>query len=66
MPLPIKLSPDVQAHVDAGHFSVYPKPWMGNNRIWIAARPDGTVISAVATRAEAEAAAVEWYDASGR
>jgi hypothetical protein len=62
MMIPVKLSSDAQAHVDAGHFAIYPKPWMGNNRIWIAARPDGTIITAVAKRADAEIAAIKWYD----
>jgi hypothetical protein len=61
MAIPIKFSPEVQAHIDAGHFSIDSKRWPSGS-IWLAKRPDGTVIDAKATRAEVEAAAVKWYD----
>lgn len=61
MALTIKFSPEVQAHIDAGHFSIDSKRWPSGS-IWLAKRPDGTVINAKSTRAEAEAAALTWYD----
>lgn len=61
MALSIKFSPEVQAHIDAGHFSIDSKRWP-SGFIWLFKRPDGTVIDAKATRAEVEAAALTWYD----
>lgn len=61
MAMSIRFSPDVQAHIDAGHFDISRKQWPSGS-IWLAKRPDGTVIDAKATRAEAEAVAVKWYD----
>lgn len=61
MVLSIKFSPETQAHIDARHFSIIRKQWPSGS-IWLAKRPDGTVITATATRAEAEAIALTWYD----
>lgn len=63
MPLPIKFSDEIQAHIDAGHFTIYPKVWMRSKRIWIWTKGNTqTVGGACAFQMEAEEAAVAWYE----
>lgn len=61
MALKINFSPDVQAHIDAGHFNIKNKPWP-SGAIWLIEKPDGTILTAKPTRVQAEEAAVAWYN----
>jgi hypothetical protein len=62
MALPIKFSPGVQEHIDAGHFTIYPKPFMGGTRIWFWTKGKEIMGGSATSRIEAEEAAVAWYE----
>ena len=63
MPLPIKYSPEIENHINEGHFRVYPKAWPNNKRLWLWTKGSfGPVGGAAATQKEAEEAAVAWYN----
>lgn len=55
--------PEIQAHIDAGHFTVYPKKWMNNKRLWVWTKGNTQTIGGVCKyQMEAEEAAVAWYN----
>ncbi len=52
-------------HIGAGHFNVYPKPWMNGKLIWFWTKGDSENaigLGGFSTREEAEDAAKAWYD----
>lgn len=58
-----KFSEAMQAHIDAGHFNIYPKKWMNNKRLWVWTKGNTQTIGGVcAYQMEAEEAAVAWYN----
>lgn len=62
MAIPVKFSDEVQAHIDAGHFTIYSKAWMRNKRIWFWTKGTTEIIGGgCVTKEEAATAATEWY-----